>query len=73
MHEKPLEENKIVLTFDHLSVGFTIWIGMLLIAMLGFIAELARCYYSNYVKALVICTVLKRFYKIISNQCEAEI
>ena len=67
MIEEPLEENKIVLTFDHLSVGFTLWIGMLLIATLGFTAELARFRVSIYVKALVIKTVLKSLYKIISN------
>ena len=65
--EEPLEENKIVLTFDHLSVGFTLWIGMLLIAMVGFIAELARCHVPIYVKALVIKNFLKSFYEIISN------
>ena len=67
MIEEPLEEDKIVLTFDHLSVGFTLWIGMLLIATLGFIAEFARCYVPIYVKALVIKIVLKSFFKIISN------
>ena len=67
MIEEPLEENKIVLTFDHLSVGFTLWIGMLLIATLSFIAEFARCYVPIYVKVLVIKIVLKSFFKIISN------
>ena len=67
MHEKPVEEDKIILTFDHLSVGFTIWIGMLLIATLGFIAELARFHVSNYVKALMINIVLKCFFKNSSN------
>ena len=67
MIEKPLEENKIVLTFDHLSVGFTIWIGMLLIATLCFIAELVRCFVPIYIKALMIKIVLKSFYKTLYN------
>ena len=67
MIEEPLEEDKIVLTFDHLSVGFTLWIGMLLIALLSFIAELARFRVPIYVKALVIKIVLRSFYEISSN------
>ena len=37
--EKEEEEDKVVLTMDHMSVGFTLWLGMLLIA---FIMEFAR-------------------------------
>ena len=71
MIEEPFEEDKIVLTFDHLSVGFTIWIGMLLIALLGFIAEFARFRVPVYVEALMINIVLKSLHKIISNyECE---
>ena len=40
--EKEVEEDKIVLTIDHLSVGFTMWLGMLLIASIAFTIELVR-------------------------------
>ena len=40
--EKEVEEDKIVLTIDHLSVGFTLWLGMLLIASIAFTIELTR-------------------------------
>ena len=40
--EKEEEEDKVVLTMDILSVGFTLWLGMLLIASIAFIMEFAR-------------------------------
>ena len=40
--EKEVEDDKIVLTIDHLSVGFTLWLGMLLIASTTFTIELVR-------------------------------
>ena len=40
--EQEPDDDKVVLTMDHLSVGLTIWLGMLLIASAVFIGELVR-------------------------------
>ena len=40
--EKELDENKIVLTMEHMTVGFTIWLAFLTISSIAFIVELTR-------------------------------
>ena len=52
--EKELEEDKVVLTMDHLSVGFTIWLAMLLISLLGFIGERITIHVLNYFRAMLL-------------------
>lgn len=52
------EDNRVVLTMEHLSVGFTIWLGMLLIAAVAFLAELARFYLPKYFRAIFFKTFL---------------
>ena len=52
--EKELEEDKVVLTMDHLSVGFTIWLTMLLISLLGFIGERIKFHVLNYFRAMFL-------------------
>ena len=47
-NEKIEEETRIVLTMDHLSVGFIIWLAMLMIALCTAIAELARFHITKY-------------------------
>ena len=47
------EDSKVVLTMNHLSVGFSIWLAMLLIALVTFIAEfvkfrIAKCCRKKY-------------------------
>ena len=51
--EKKLEEDKVVLTMDHLSVGFTIWLAMLLISLLGFIGEQIKFRITNYFRVVL--------------------
>ena len=46
--EKEVEEDKIVLTINHLSVGFTLWLGMLMFASIAFTIELARSGFTKY-------------------------
>lgn len=46
--KKQEDDNKVVLTMDHLSVGFSIWLAMLLIASMMFITELARSKIAKY-------------------------
>ena len=52
--EKELEEDKVVLTMDHLSVGFTIWLTMLLISLLGFIGERITVQVLNFFRAMFL-------------------
>ena len=43
-------DDKVVLSMNHFLVGFTIWLGMLLIALAAFTAEHTRFYLKNYVR-----------------------
>ena len=45
--ERKEKEDKIVLTMEHLSVGFTIWLACLAITSIAFIAELTRIYFPK--------------------------
>ena len=50
--EKISEENKVILTWDHLHVGFTIWLAWLLIASMAFIAEQIKFYFLNFYRSM---------------------
>ena len=58
------DDDKIVLTLDHLSVGFIIWLGMLLIASLVVIAELMRVHLPNYLRGILFQMILKKHQKM---------
>ena len=62
------DRGKIVLTMDHLSVGFTIWLGMLLIASVAMIAELVRFYFANYLHGILFQMILRKHQKLHRNQ-----
>ena len=61
------EDNKVVLTMDHLMVGFTICFGMLLIASVAFIAELLRVYLANYLQGILFQIVLRKHQRLQFN------
>ena len=46
--EKEPEDDRVVLTMNHLSVGFIIWFGILLIALIALIAEFSQFYLANH-------------------------
>ena len=48
------EDNRVALTLDHLSVGFIIWLGMLLIATVAMITELVRFKLANYFRGIFL-------------------
>lgn len=52
--KRDLEEVKVVLTMDHLSVGFTLWLAVLLIASIAFATEFTRIYLRNFICSLKI-------------------
>ena len=58
------EDGQIVLTMDHLSVGFTIWLGVLLIASIAFIGELFTFHSSNYFRGLLFQLVIAEYQKL---------
>ena len=58
------DDDKVVLTMDHLSVGFIIWLGLLLIASVVFIAELAWFYLANYLCQTLFEMILKKHQRL---------
>ena len=62
------DDDKIVLTMDHLSVGFIIWFGMLLISSVAFIAELVQIYVPNYLRGILFQMVLRRHQRLHRNR-----
>ena len=65
--EKEIDDPRIVLSLDHLSVGFTVWLSFLIFALLALVAELAKFYFSNFIYAIVFQKLLKTFYKLKHN------
>ena len=61
------DDDKVVLTMDHLSVGFTIWLGMLLVALVAFIAELLRVYLANYLQGIFFQIVFIKHQRLQRN------
>ena len=54
------KDSRVVLTMDHLSVGFSIFLGMLLIASLALTGELARVHLANYLRGFLIRIILRK-------------
>ena len=58
------DDDKVVLTMDHLMVGFTIWLAMLLIASVAFIAEFVRVHLANYLHGIIFEIILKKHQRL---------
>lgn len=56
-----------VLTMDHLSTGFLIWIIMLFIALVVFAFELGVYWGQKLWRSLLLCSVLKSYFAIVEN------
>ena len=65
--EQEPDDDKVVLTMDHLSVGFTIWLGMLSIALVVFIAEFVRVHLANYLQRILFQMVLRKHQRLQRN------
>ena len=61
------DDDKIVLTMDHLSVGFTIWLGILLIALVAFLAEFMQAHLANYLQGILFQMVLRKQQRLQRN------
>ena len=61
------DDDKVVLTMDHLSVGFIIFIGMLLVASVAMIAELVRVHLGNYLRGILFQMILKKHQRLRHN------
>ena len=61
------EDNRLVLTMDHLMVGFTIWLGMLLITLVAFTAEYLRVCLANYFKGVLFQMVWRKHHRLHPN------
>ena len=61
------EDNKVVLTMDHLMVGFTIWLGMLLVASVAMIVELVRVHLAKYLLGIIFKMVVRKHQRLIRN------
>ena len=58
------DDDKVVLTMDHLSVGFIIWLGMLLIASAALTAELVRVHLANYLRGILFEMILRKHQRL---------
>ena len=67
LRKPELEDNRVVLTMDHLSVGFTIWLGMLLIASVAVIVELVRVHLPHYLHGLLFQIILRKHQRLRHN------
>ena len=61
------EDDKVVLTMDHLMVGFTIWLGILLIASFAMILELVRVYLAKNVQRILFQMILRKHQRLQRN------
>lgn len=64
--EKPPESEPAVLTMDHLEIGFQIWLAMLLIAFIAFLAEIVY-YRSKNLRELIYNRLEKRFLSMLQR------
>ena len=64
MFDNEMRTDKIVLTMDHLTPGFTIWLSALKIASISFIVELIRFYFCNFLRSMLIKDILEVFYRM---------
>ena len=60
-------DTKVVLTMDHLMVGFTIWLGMLLIAFVAFTVEFLRVHLANYFQGILFQIILRKHQRLHRN------
>ena len=58
------KDSRVVLTMDHLSVGFNIFLGMLMIALLAFSVELARVHLANYLRGFLLQMILSKHQRL---------
>ena len=61
------EDDKVVLTMDHLSVGFTIWFGVLVIASVAFIAEFVRVHLAKSLQGIIYQMILRKHQRLQRN------
>ena len=64
MVENEVTADKIVLTMDLLTPGFTIWLSVLLIASIAFTVELVRFYFCNFLRSMLIKGILRVLYRM---------
>ena len=68
VNEKEAPEEKIVLTMEHLNVGFTIWISLLMISSVALTAELVFKFTSNQLRWILFKNFFESYQKLGSNQ-----
>ena len=61
------DDDKVVLTIDHLSVGFIIWLGMLLISSVAFITEFLRVHLANYLQRILFQMIFRKHQRLQRN------
>ena len=61
------EDDRVVLTMEHLSVGFILWLGILLIASVAFVAEFTRVHLANYMKGILFQMILRKHQRLQRN------
>ena len=61
VNEKEAKEEKIVLTMEHLNVGFTIWISLLMISSVALTAELVFKHTSNHLRSILFKSIFDKF------------
>ena len=62
--DEEIVDDKVVLTMDHLSVGFTIWLGILFIATVAFAAEFVHFNPFNLIGGFVIDLIVNVFNRV---------
>ena len=67
LRKPEMEDDRVVLTMDHLSVGFSIWLGMLLIASVAVIVELVRVHLPHYLHGILFHMVLRKHQRLRHN------
>ena len=55
-----LDKGKVVLTMDHLSVGFIIWLVSLAIASVVMVVEIVRVHLANFFRGILFKMILRR-------------
>ena len=61
--EEEIVDDRIVLTMDHLSVGFTLWLGILFIATVAFVSEFCQINAPNFVRGLISESIIRAFFR----------
>lgn len=58
---KPEDAGPIVLTMNHLSIGFKLWLLMILLSSLAFVGELLYFHVPRYLKAIAVLYSIRAF------------